>query len=112
MANEIPISKKGIVPYSWSFVVNDEVLINFGKEIVNNYFDQNRLFFGFKYQVSDHSNLQVGYMNLFQQFGSGNKSRDINVIRFFYFQNLTLLPQKSSPLSPPKGSSEEWELMH
>ena len=72
---DIPLSKKGIVPKSLSFVVNDEVHINFGKEIVYNYFDQNRFFVGLKYQFTDHSNLQVGYMNLFQQLSAGNKYR-------------------------------------
>jgi hypothetical protein len=32
----------------------------------------------------------VGYMNLFQQLGAGNKYRSINAIRLFYFQNLDL----------------------
>ena len=87
---EIPLSKKGIVPNSFSFVVNDEVHFNFGKEIIYNYFDQNRLFAGLKYQVGEHSNLQVGYMNLFQQLAAGNKYRKINAVRLFYFQNLDL----------------------
>ena len=87
---EVPLSKKGIVPNSLSFVVNDEVHFNFGKEIVYNYFDQNRLFAGLKYQVGEHSNVQVGYMNLFQQLAAGNKYRNVNAVRFFYFQNLDL----------------------
>jgi hypothetical protein len=75
-------------------VVNDEVHINFGKQIVNNYFDQNRFFLGLKYQTGEHSNLQVGYMNLFQQLAAGNKYRDINAFRFFFFQNLDLRKKK------------------
>ena len=31
---DIPLSAKGIVPKAWSFVVNDEVHINFGKQVV------------------------------------------------------------------------------
>ena len=31
---EIPLSQKGIVPKAWSFIVNDELHINFGKQIV------------------------------------------------------------------------------
>ncbi len=92
---DVPLSKKGIVPKSFSFVVNNELHINFGKQIVNNYFDQNRFFLGLKYQVNEHSNLQVGYMNLFQQLGVGNKYRNINAIRLFYFQNLDLRKNKS-----------------
>ena len=40
------LSKNRFQPKSLSFVVNDEVHINFGKQIVYNYFDQNRFFFG------------------------------------------------------------------
>lgn len=87
---DIPFSQKGLVPNSLSFVVNDEVHINFGKEIVNNYFDQNRFFVGLKYQVDDQNNLQLGYMNLFQQLPAGNKYRSLHTVRLFYFQNLDL----------------------
>ena len=90
--------EKGIVPNSLSFVINDEVHINFGKEIVNNYFDQNRFFLGLKYQLNDQNNFQVGYMNLFQQLPAGNKYRSLHTMRLFYFQNLDLrrknIPQK------------------
>jgi hypothetical protein len=75
---DIPLSRKGIVPHSMSFVVNDELHINFGKQIVYNYFDQNRFFVGFKYQGNEQTNVQLGYMNLFQQLSSGNKYRSIH----------------------------------
>ncbi|MDB5221339.1 MAG: hypothetical protein JWN83_6 [Chitinophagaceae bacterium] len=91
---EIPLSKKGIVQGSLSFIANDEVHINFGKQIVNNYFDQNRFFIGFKYQTNAHDNLQAGYMNLFQQLPAGNRYKNINAIRFFYFHNLDLRRKK------------------
>ena len=91
---EIPFYKNGTDPNSWSFIVNDEVHINFGKQIVNNYFDQNRFFLGFKYQSGLHSNLQFGYMNLFQQTAAGNRYRNFNVIRLFYFQNFDLRKKK------------------
>lgn len=91
---DIPLTKKGIVPKAWSFVVNDEVHLNFGKQIVNNYFDQNRFFAGFKYQLSDHNNLQFGYMNVFVQTAAGNKYRNINAARVFFFQNLDVRKKK------------------
>ena len=87
---DIPLSKKGIVPKSLSLVVNDEVHINFGKQIVYNTFDQNRFFLGFKYQLTENNNLQLGYMNVFQQLASGNKYKSIHAARLFYFQNLDL----------------------
>jgi hypothetical protein len=91
---EIPLSKKGIVPHAFSLIANDELHINFGKQIVNNYFDQNRFSIGLKYQTNTHDNLQAGYMNLFQQLGAGNKYKNINAIRFFYFHNLDLRSKK------------------
>ena len=91
---EIPFYKNGTDPNSWSFILNDEVHINLGKQIVNNYFDQNRFFLGFKYQSGLHSNLQFGYMNLFQQMAAGNRYRNFSVIRLFYFQNFDLRKKK------------------
>jgi hypothetical protein len=84
------LSKKGFQPHSFSFVVNDEVHVNFGKQIIYNYFDQNRFFLGFGYQTNKTDNLQFGYMNVFQQLTGGNKYKNINAARIFYFHNLDL----------------------
>jgi hypothetical protein len=86
----VPLSKRSFQPKTLSFVVNDEVYLNFGKEIVYNYFDQNRFFTGFAYHVDKHNNLQFGYMNVFQQLASGNKYRSNHAARLFYFHNLDL----------------------
>jgi hypothetical protein len=87
---EIPLSKKGIVPGALSFILNDEVHVNFGKQIVNNYFDQNRFFAGLKLQTGKTSNLQFGFLNVFQQLAAGNQYKNINGARLFYFQNIDL----------------------
>ncbi|MFZ4770895.1 MAG: DUF2490 domain-containing protein [Ferruginibacter sp.] len=91
---DIPLSAGGIQPGKFSFVVNDEVHVNFGKQIVYNYFDQNRFFLGLKYQVNEHDNVQLGYMNLFQQLPAGNKYKSIDAVRLFYFHNLDLRKKK------------------
>lgn len=87
---EVPLGKKGIVPGALSFIVNDEVHINLGKQIVNNCFDQNRFFTGLKFQTGTHTNVQLGYLNVFQQLAAGNQYKNINAIRLFYFQNIDL----------------------
>ncbi|MEO6316647.1 MAG: DUF2490 domain-containing protein [Chitinophagaceae bacterium] len=84
---EIPLLNDGVLAHSVSFIANDELHINFGKEIVYNYYDQNRLFLGLKYQVSKSSNVQFGYMNLFQQLSPGNRYKNIHAARIFFFQN-------------------------
>jgi hypothetical protein len=87
---QVPLSSKGIVPKSFSFITNDEVHVNFGKEIVYNYFDQNRFFIGFGYHTNAHDHLQIGYMNVFQQLPAGNKYRSTHTARIFYFHNLDM----------------------
>jgi hypothetical protein len=76
------------------FALIDEVFINMGKEVVYNYFDQNRFFIGFGYQFNTHLNAQLGYMNLFQQTAAGNKYTDSHAIRLFVFQTLDLRKQE------------------
>lgn len=86
---QVPLSaqiKKG----TWSFILNNEVFFNFGKQIVYNYFDQNRFFAGFSFNTNASDNVQFGYMNVFQQLAAGNRYRSINVARVFYFHNLDL----------------------
>lgn len=85
-----PLNQKAFAPGTFSFIVNDEVHINAGKEITYNYFDQNRFFTGFAYHLTAHDNIQVGYMNMFQQLAAGNRYRMIHVARLFYFHNLDL----------------------
>lgn len=84
------LGKKKFQPGSLSFVLNDELHINFGKQIVNNYFDQNRFFAGFNYHINKKDNLQFGYMNIFQQLAAGNRYRSNAAARIFYFHNLDL----------------------
>lgn len=91
--SQFALHKKSFQPNTLSFVVNDEAMINFGEQIVNNYFDQNRFFIGLSYHVNKHDNLQLGYMNLFQQLAAGNRYRSIHAVRLFYFHNLDLRTQ-------------------
>ena len=86
----LPLTKKGLAPGGLQFLLNDELHVNFGKNIVYNHFDQNRLFAGLVYPFNDHAQLHAGYMNLYQQLPSGNKFRNQHTIRLFYFHNFDL----------------------
>ncbi len=86
----IPLTKKKFAPGGLQFVFNDEIHVNFGDNIVYNYFDQNRLFLGFVYPLSEHAQIQAGYMNNYIQLASGNRFRNIHSIRVFYFHNFDL----------------------
>lgn len=91
---QVPLSKKLFQPSTFSFIANDEVHVNFGKEIVYNTFDQNRFFLGLAYQTNKTDNLQIGYMNIFQQQPAGNIYRSLHTARIFYFHNLDLRKSK------------------
>lgn len=88
--SQFAIGKHPFQKGTFSFVLSDEVFLNFGKEIVYNTYDQNRLFAGFHYHVNTHDNLQLGYMNVYQQQAAGNRYRSIHTLRLFYFHQLDL----------------------
>ncbi len=92
--SQFPLSKKRFEPGTFSMVFSNEVFVNFGKQIIYNYFDQNRFFAGFHYHVNKHDNLQFGYMNVFQQLAVGNRYKSINALRLFYFHNLNFQTKK------------------
>jgi hypothetical protein len=85
---QVPLTKSKIKKGDFSFIVNDEVHVNFGKQILNNTFDQNRFFVGLAYHVNNHDNLQFGYMNIWQQLGGTGNYRSLHAPRVFYFHNI------------------------
>lgn len=86
----LPLKGKQVAAKTPFLFFNDEIHINAGKEIVNNYFDQNRAFLGVGYQFTSHLNAHLGYMNVFQQLPAGNRYVNINAIRLFVFHNIDL----------------------
>jgi hypothetical protein len=67
----------------------DEVMVNAGREIINNYFDQNRLFTAFGYQFTSNLNAHLGHLFIFQQeFDAGHYLRT-HVIGYTYRTPLT-----------------------
>lgn len=91
---QVPLGDANPKKGDLSFILNDEVHVNFGKQVVYNYFDQNRFFAGFAYHVNASDNIQFGYMNLFQQLSAGSRYRTIHTARVFYFHNLDLRSAK------------------
>ncbi len=87
---ELPLDKKANAPGATTFIINDEININAGKQIVYNYFDQNRFYAGLKIQLTAVSNLQFGYLNVFQQLAAGNQFKNVNALRLSYYQSIDL----------------------
>ncbi|MCU0387094.1 MAG: DUF2490 domain-containing protein, partial [Chitinophagaceae bacterium] len=78
----IPVSKNQWVPKP---VIAEEILFHFGKPIVYNTFDQNRLFLGIRQKLSSNLNFDFGYMNVYQQKFSGFQYDMNHTIRLFFY---------------------------
>lgn len=87
-AISIPLKGKEMSAKTPFVFLNDELHINAGKNIVNNYFDQNRLFVGFGYQFASNLNAHLGYLYVFQQLPIARQYIQIDAIRLFVFHNL------------------------
>ena len=42
--------------------VSDEVMVNFASNVSGNFFDQNRAFIGIGHKISEHTRMEVGYL--------------------------------------------------
>ncbi len=91
---ELPLDVKEANPGAVTLIVNDEINVNAGKQIVYNYFDQNRFFAGFKIQTSIVSNVQFGYLNIWQQLAAGNQYKSVNAMRLSYYQSFDVRKRK------------------
>ena len=89
-AMSIPLKGNGMSAGTPFIFLNEELLVNAGKNIVNNYFDQNRLFAGIGYQFTAGLNAHVGYLYVFQQLPQDSRYVHINAIRLFVVQSIDL----------------------
>lgn len=70
--------------------IKDEVMFNFGKNIVKNVFDQNRIYIGLNYPMNKNLAFEAGYLNWFQQRSSGTDFYNRDIIRFSVFHTINL----------------------
>ena len=96
----IPVFKKKTAP---SLVISDEILVHFGKEVIYNTFDQNRLFIGIKQTISPKLSFDFGYMNLYQQKYSGYQYDRNHTLRLFFYLNSSLKHTKVVPFQHTSG---------
>lgn len=71
-------------------VVNDEILLNFGKNITANTFDQNRIYAGAQLVPSKNMAFELGYMHWFQERASGADFYNRHIIRCSIYHKLSL----------------------
>ncbi|MGY6560546.1 MAG: DUF2490 domain-containing protein [Luteibaculaceae bacterium] len=95
IGNEI----KGGTPF---INVSNEILVNFGENVVFNHFDQNRIWVTFGWQI-ENLTLQTGYMNRFVQLASGNNFVTNHTILFWVTQSFDLRKKKERPEKQDEG---------
>ena len=78
-------------------ILYDELMINAGEKIINNTFDQNRIYAGFQYGLNKNIAFELGYLNSFQQRASGFDYFDRDIIRFTLFHKIKLKEKQKAP---------------
>lgn len=94
MSFSFPLSKKS---NKLALVVADEVLLNFGKEVLYNTFDQNRIFLGIRNKINKDWSYDIGYMNVYQQRISGYLYDMNHTFRWFFYYNPDFRKNKKPP---------------
>ncbi|MCA6363581.1 MAG: DUF2490 domain-containing protein [Bacteroidetes bacterium] len=84
----LPINKPDMVPGAFFATVNDELWVNFGKQIRYNVFDQNRAYAGFGYQLNPSCNVQLGYLNQLIFKSDGVRVENNHTLQVAFFCNL------------------------
>lgn len=96
----LPVAKR---PVPLALVLSDELLLQFGRSVVYNTFDQNRLFGGVKVALSRDWSFDLGYMQVLQQKASGYEYDLNHTLRWFFYWN----PDRRGPGGhDPAGGGE------
>ncbi len=94
MSFGFPLSRKSD---KWALVAADEILLNFGKEVVFNTFDQNRVFIGLRHKINKVWSYDLGYMMVYQQKSTGFQYDLNHTARWFFYYNPDLRKNKHQP---------------
>jgi|GEM_PF-172107 len=85
-----PLIKEKTAAGTLTAVAFDEILLNVGHNIVANTFDQNRIYAGLNYGISNSFQVELGYLNWFQERSSGQQYYQRDIARLTIYHNLKL----------------------
>lgn len=94
----LPLSRKA---RPVSLVLNNEILLQFGKQIIVNPLDQIRVFVGIRQPLSNGYSYDLGYFPILQQTAAGNVYNFNHTVRlhFYYNRRPRALPKMNTVLS-------------
>lgn len=76
-------------------LASNEVMLNAGKEILYNVFDQNRVYGGLRWNTGANTAVEGGYLWWYQQRTNGQAFYHRNILRFTFYHKLTLWKKES-----------------
>ena len=85
---QYPLVKKASAAGALNAKVSDEIMLNIGHSVVNNTFDQNRLYVALNYGISNHFQVELGYMNYFQERSSGTQYYERDIARLTIYHSI------------------------
>lgn len=87
-------------------ILANEVHLNFGKEVVFNTFNQNRLTVGIKHKLSENWKVDCGYMMVYQQLSAGNVYNLNHTLRLFFYGSFDFRKNKKTPFNEVRHGEE------
>jgi len=81
--------KKASPKGTLSIKAADEIMLNIGHAIVQNTFDQNRVYVGLNYGISRNIQVELGYLNLFQERSTGTQYYQRDIARLTVFHTIS-----------------------
>jgi Protein of unknown function (DUF2490) len=70
--------------------LSDELMLNAGKNIIYNQFDQNRIYVGFEQGLNKNFSAELGYLYWYQQRSSGYQFFDRDIVRLTIYHKIKL----------------------
>ncbi|MGK2862663.1 MAG: DUF2490 domain-containing protein [Chitinophagaceae bacterium] len=70
--------------------VANELMVNAGKNIVYNHFDQNRIYLALEQGLNKNFSVELGYLHLYQQRATGYQFFDREIIRLTIYHKIKL----------------------
>ncbi|MFN8713597.1 MAG: DUF2490 domain-containing protein [Bacteroidota bacterium] len=84
----VPLNSADMQPGTFFATVNDELWVNFGKQVRYNVFDQNRAYAGLGFQINKICNVQLGYLNQLIFKSDGIRVENNHTLQLAFFCNL------------------------
>lgn len=78
-----------------SVKTSDEIMLNLGRSIVQNIFDQNRAYVGLNYGLIKNFQVELGYMDYFQERSSGTQYYHYKIARLTIYHTINFYKKHS-----------------